>query len=105
MLLPKLLREKLPNLSIGFFLHTPFPSYDIFRTLPTTWRREILEGIPGADLIGFHIIDYTQHFLRCILRILGYEHNFGQVLVRGERTIKIDTLPMCVDDRDLRDRA
>src|SRR5207248_2705005 len=60
MLLPKLLREKLPDLSIGFFLHTPFPSYDVFRTLPTTWRREILEGILGADLIGFHTIDYTK---------------------------------------------
>src|SRR5256886_5802712 len=101
MLLPKLLREKLPDLPIGFFLHTPFPSYDIFRTLPTTWRREILEGILGADLIGFHTIDYTQHFLRCILRILGYEHNFGQVLVDGERTIKIDTFPMGVDYREM----
>ena len=105
MLLPRLLREKLPDLSIGFFLHTPFPSYDVFRTLPTAWRREILEGILGADLIGFHTIDYTQHFLRCILRILGYEHTFGQVLVGGERTIKIDTFPMGVDYREIRDAA
>jgi trehalose 6-phosphate synthase/phosphatase len=105
MLLPKLLREKLPDIPIGFFLHTPFPSYDIFRTLPTTWRREILEGILGADLIGFHTIDYTQHFLRCILRILGYEHNFGQVLIDGERTIKIDTFPMGIDYREIRDAA
>ena len=105
MLLPRLLREKLPDLSIGFFLHTPFPSYDVFRTLPTTWRREILEGILGADLIGFHTIDYTQHFLRCILRILGYEHNFGQVLVGGERTIKVDTFPMGVDYREIRNAA
>src|SRR5437867_1075310 len=105
MLLPKLLREKLPDLSIGFFLHTPFPSYDIFRTLPTAWRREILEGILGADLIGFHTIDYTQHFLRCILRILGYEHTFGQVLIDGERTIKIDTVPMGVDYCEIRDAS
>src|SRR2546426_1801059 len=105
MLLPKLLREKLPDIPIGFFLHTPFPSYDVFRTLPTTWRREILEGILGADLIGFHTIDYTQHFLRCILRILGYEHSFGQVLIDGERTIKIDTFPMGVDYREIRDLA
>src|SRR2546428_697722 len=105
MLLPKLLREKLPDIPIGFFLHTPFPSYDVFRTLPTTWRREILEGILGADLIGFHTIDYTQHFLRCILRILGYEHSFGQVLVGGERTIKIDTFPMGVDYREIRAAA
>src|SRR3989442_15285333 len=88
MLLPQLLREKMPDLPIGFFLHTPFPSYDVFRTLPTKWRRAILEGILGADLIGFHTIDYTQHFLRCILRILGIEHNFGQVLIDGERALR-----------------
>jgi trehalose 6-phosphate synthase/phosphatase len=105
MLLPQLLREKLPDSSIGFFLHTPFPSYDIFRTLPTNWRRKILEGILGADLIGFHTIDYTQHFLRCILRILGQEHSFGQVLVGGERTIKVDTFPMGVDYRRIHDAA
>jgi len=105
MLLPKLLREKVPDLSIGFFLHTPFPAYDIFRTLPTKWRSDILEGILGADLIGFHTIDYTQHFLRCILRILGQEHSFGQVLIGGERTIKVDTFPMGVDYRQIRDAA
>src|SRR5206468_6925993 len=93
MLLPQLLREKMPNLPIGFFLHTPFPSYDVFRTLPTRWRKAILEGILGADLIGFHTIDYTQHFLRCILRILGIEQNFGQVLIYAERAVKVDTFP------------
>src|SRR5467141_524169 len=97
MLLPQLLREAMPDVPIGFFLHTPFPSYDVFRTLPTKWRRDILEGMVGADLIGFHTIDYTQHFLRCILRILGIENNFGQALVDGERAVRIDTFPMGVD--------
>ena len=105
MLLPQMLREKLPDGAIGFFLHTPFPSYDIFRTLPTNWRRRILEGILGADLIGFHTIDYTQHFLRCILRILGQEHSFGQVVVGGERTIKVDTFPMGVDYSSIHDAS
>src|SRR5436853_4993666 len=105
MLLPRLLRERLPDLSIGFYLHSPFPSYDVFRILPTTWRREILEGILAADLIGFHTIDYTQHLLRCILRILGYEHSFGQVLVGGERTIKVDTFPMGIDYGKIRATA
>jgi trehalose 6-phosphate synthase/phosphatase len=103
MLLPRLLREKMPDVPIGFFLHTPFPSYDMFRTLPTRWRREILEGILGADLIGFHTIDYTQHFLRCILRILGIEHNFGQVLIDGERAARVDTFPMGIHYRQIRD--
>jgi trehalose 6-phosphate synthase/phosphatase len=103
MLLPKLLREKIPDLSIGFFLHTPFPSYDVFRTLPTRWRKEILEGILGADLIGFHTIDYTQHFLRCILRILGVDNNFGQLVIDGERAVRVDTFPMSVDYQQIRE--
>ena len=103
MLLPRLLREKMPEVPIGFFLHTPFPSYDLFRTLPTRWGREILEGILGADLIGFHTIDYTQHFLRCILRILGIEHNFGQVLIDGERAARVDTFPMGIHYQQIRD--
>lgn len=105
MLLPRLLREAMPDVPIGFFLHTPFPSYDVFRTLPTRWRREILEGMLGADLIGFHTIDYTQHFLRCILRILGIENNFGQALVDGERAVRIDTFPMGVDYGQIRDNV
>jgi len=103
MLLPRLLREAMPEVPIGFFLHTPFPSYDVFRTLPTRWRRHILEGIMGADLIGFHTIDYTQHFLRCILRILGIENNFGQALVDGERAVRVDTFPMGVDYAQIHD--
>jgi trehalose 6-phosphate synthase/phosphatase len=105
MLLPGLLREVLPEVPIGFFLHTPFPSYDVFRTLPTRWRRDILEGMVGADLIGFHTIDYTQHFLRCILRILGIENNFGQALIGGERAVRIDTFPMGVDYGQIRDNV
>jgi trehalose 6-phosphate synthase/phosphatase len=103
MLLPRLLREKIPDLSIGFFLHTPFPSYDVFRTLPTRWRKQILEGILGADLIGFHTIDYTQHFLRCILRILGVDNNFGRLVVDDERAIRVDTFPMSVDFQQIRE--
>lgn len=103
MLLPMLLREKIPDLSIGFFLHTPFPSYDVFRTLPTKWRRQILAGILGADLIGFHTIDYTQHFLRCILRILGVDNNFGQLVVDDERAVRVDTFPMSVDYQQIRE--
>ncbi|HET7404550.1 MAG TPA: bifunctional alpha,alpha-trehalose-phosphate synthase (UDP-forming)/trehalose-phosphatase, partial [Candidatus Bathyarchaeia archaeon] len=90
-----------PNTTIGFFLHTPFPSYDVFRTLPTKWRREILEGILGADLVGFHTIDYTQHFLRCILRILGIDNSFGQLLPDGERSVRVDTFPMSVDYKEI----
>jgi trehalose 6-phosphate synthase/phosphatase len=96
MLLPKLLRDKKPHIPIGFFLHIPFPSFELFRLLPMTWRSEILQGLLGADLIGFHTYDYTQYFLRCVLRILGYEHNMGNILL-PDRLVKVDTFPMGID--------
>jgi len=96
MLLPKLLREKFPKSRIGFFLHIPFPSYELFRLLPRVWGREILEGLLGADLIGFHTHDYTQYFLRCVLRILGHEHNMGTLII-GDRVMKAETFPIGID--------
>jgi len=96
MLLPSLLKAHRPQLSIGFFLHIPFPSFEIFRLLPNEWRREILEGLLGADLIGFHNYEYTHHFLQCVLRILGYEHQLAQILT-SDRVVKVDTFPMGID--------
>jgi trehalose 6-phosphate synthase/phosphatase len=96
MLLPKLLRNKLPKLKIGFFLHIPFPSYEIFRMLPKSWRQEILEGLLGADLIGFHTYDYTKYFLSCVLRILGFESNVGQISL-PDRLVKAESFPMGID--------
>ncbi len=96
MLLPKMLREKLPGASIGFFLHIPFPEYELFRLLPAKWRKNILEGLLGADIVGFHTYDYMQYFLRCVLRILGYDHNMGQLMV-NDRLVKAGTFPMGID--------
>src|SRR5262245_5037886 len=96
MLLPNLIRQQRPDASIGFFLHIPFPQFEIFRLLPGKWRREILQGLLGADLIGFHTYDYVEYFLRSVLRILGYEHNMGQ-LALGDHLVKVDTFPMGVD--------
>ena len=94
MLLPALIREALPEARIGFFLHIPFPSYEIYRNLP--WRNEILEGLLGADLIGFHTYGYTRHFLSSLLRLLGLEQEFGQVLVKG-RPVNVETFPLGID--------
>lgn len=96
MLLPKLLREEMPDIPIGFFLHIPFPSFEIFRLLPMKWRSEILGGLLGADLIGFHTHDYTQYFLRCVLRILGYENNMGEIFL-SDHVTKAETFPMGID--------
>ncbi|MFC1551590.1 bifunctional alpha,alpha-trehalose-phosphate synthase (UDP-forming)/trehalose-phosphatase [Candidatus Latescibacterota bacterium] len=94
LLLPQMLREKMPELTIGFFLHIPFPSSEVFRILP--WRREILEGLLGADLIGFHIYDYARHFLSSLRNRLGIEHEFGKIKI-GTRLIKVDAFPMGID--------
>lgn len=94
MLLPKLIREKLPDATILFFLHVPFPSFEIFRLLP--WRKEILDGVFGADLIGFHTYDYVRHFLDSVRRLLGYEHTHGQITV-GNHIVKLDAFPMGID--------
>ena len=66
---PRHLRRIEPGLRIAFFLHTPFPPYDIFRILP--WGREILRGLLACDLVGFHIADYAHNFLDCTERLLG----------------------------------
>ncbi|MGD9142026.1 MAG: trehalose-6-phosphate synthase, partial [bacterium] len=94
MLLPRMIREKMPDSSIGFFLHIPFVSSEVFRLLP--WRREILEGLLGADLLGFHTYDYVHHFVESVRRVTGYEHSFGDISVGG-RTVKVDAFPMGID--------
>lgn len=96
MLLPSLLRKGLPQSSIGFFLHIPFPSSEIFRLLP--WRREFLEGMLGADLIGFHTYEYSRHFLSSVLRLLGLEHEYGGINI-DDRLVKVQHFPMGVDIR------
>ncbi|NQV13547.1 MAG: bifunctional alpha,alpha-trehalose-phosphate synthase (UDP-forming)/trehalose-phosphatase [Parcubacteria group bacterium] len=94
MLLPKLIREKLPKANIGFFLHIPFPPLEIYRMLP--WRKEILAGLLSADLVGFHTYDYVQNFLDSVHRLLGYEHHLGSI-VSGENITKVDAFPMGID--------
>ena len=94
LLLPKLIKEKRPEITIGFFLHIPFPSYEIFRTFP--WREEILQGMLGADLLGFHTYDYERHFLSSIKRILRLDVHFNEIKDH-DRTIKVDSFPMGID--------
>jgi trehalose 6-phosphate synthase/phosphatase len=96
MLLPALLRERLPNATIGFFLHIPFPSFELFRLLPSKWRKEILNGLLGSDLVGFHTNDYVQHFIRSIRQILGFENTL-RVITTPDRSIIVDTFPISID--------
>jgi len=96
LLVPNMLRKRAATLSIGFFLHIPFPSFEVFRLLPTSWRREILEGMLGADLVGFHTHDYTQYFLRSVFRTLGHEHHLGQIAI-PDGVRRAETFPIGID--------
>jgi len=94
LLLPGMLRKELPDASIGFFLHIPFPTYEMFRILPQ--RRGILEGMLGADLIGFHTYDYVRHFLSSISRILGVENHAGTIWADA-RMVRADVFPLGIN--------
>ncbi len=94
MLLPEMLRAKRPDAEIGFFLHIPFPSFELLRLLP--WRRELLEGMLGADLIGFHEYEYVRHFLSSVYRISDYEPHLSQLMVHN-RLVRVDAFPMGID--------
>ena len=102
MLLPGMVRQNFQNSSIGFFLHTPFPSYEIFRLLPH--RKEVLEGLLGCDLVGFHIYDYVRHFFVSTLRLLGLENKHGIVRI-DDRYVKADSFPIGVDYKKFEDAA
>ncbi len=84
LLLPSYLRQKRPDLKIGFFLHTPFPSYELFRCHPN--REELLEGVLGANLIGFQTFGYLRHFRSTVLRLLGLESEIDHVLHERHKT-------------------
>ncbi|KAJ8771852.1 hypothetical protein K2173_027029 [Erythroxylum novogranatense] len=95
MVLPTFLRKRFNRVKLGFFLHCPFPSSEIYRTLPI--RDEILKALLNADLLGFHTFDYARHFLSCCSRMLGldYESKRGHIgLEYFGRTIYVKILPV-----------
>ena len=94
MLLPGMLREKFPNLHIGYFHHIPFPSHELFRILPE--RVEILNGLLGADFVAFHIHDYMRHFISATERILHKNFNLDEVQM-NDRVTRVDALPMGIN--------
>jgi trehalose 6-phosphate synthase/phosphatase len=94
MLVPALIRERLPEARIGFFLHIPFPSSEVFRILPS--RQEILKGLLGADLIGFHTFSYLRHFVTSLLHVAGVETQVDRIQLDG-REVRLGVFPMGVD--------
>jgi trehalose 6-phosphate synthase/phosphatase len=100
MLLPSLLRERLPDASIGFFLHIPFPGSDIFAILPR--GEELLQGLLGADLIAFHTHLHLQHFRMSLRRQLGFESTVDRLDVAG-REVRLQALPIGIAPADFLD--
>lgn len=110
-LVPKMLRMLRPDLTIGFFLHIPFPPVELFMQMP--WRTEIVEGLLGADLVGFHLAGGAQNFLVLARRLLGantsratigVRSRFGSIQV-GFRTVKVGAFPISIDSTELDQRA
>ena len=94
MLLPGMLRDVMPDLAIGYFHHIPFPSFELFRVLPE--RAEILRGLLGADLIGFHTYEYMRHFISAANRVLGMECDLDEIRFE-DRLVQVNAFPMGID--------
>ncbi|KAF2687925.1 glycosyltransferase family 20 protein [Lentithecium fluviatile CBS 122367] len=94
LLLPSLLRQRLPNVYVGFFLHVPFPSSEFYRCLSR--RKEILEGVLGANMIGFQSFSYSRHFSSCCTRILGFDSSSAGVDAYGAH-VAVDVFPIGIN--------
>ena len=102
LLLPELLRSQMSQLPIGLFLHTPFPTADVFRILP--WRDKLLRGMLGADLIGFHTLEYTRHFSESLSRVLGLDSQIDNAQL-GAREVRFGAFPMGINTEELHREA
>jgi alpha,alpha-trehalose-phosphate synthase [UDP-forming] len=96
-LCPALLRQRLPDLAIMHFWHVPWPPWELYRACP--WRQELLEGLLGNDLLGFHLGQYCHNFLECAERVLGasVDHKAGVVEYEGRETW-VRPFPISIDD-------
>ncbi|KIX07143.1 trehalose-phosphatase [Rhinocladiella mackenziei CBS 650.93] len=99
LLVPGLLRQKLPDAEIGFFLHAAFPSSEIFRCLAA--RTDLLEGILGANMIGFQNDEYCHHFLQTCSRLLNVEATKHGVILENGRFVHVNTCPIGIDPKTL----
>ncbi|KAJ3257181.1 hypothetical protein HK103_004879 [Boothiomyces macroporosus] len=101
MLVPEMVRKVLPKATIGFFLHIPFPSSEIFRCL--SMRKELLRGLLGADLIGFQIYSFMRHFLMTCSRLLGLDSNPKAILMDDSR-VAVGSFPIGIDLKSLKEK-
>ena len=102
-LVPAMLRELRPDLRIGFFLHIPFPPAELFQQLP--WRRQILEGLLGADLVGFQRPGAAQNFVRLVRQRVGHKTHRDMVYLPDGRTVLAGAFPISIDCAGLEELA
>ena len=102
-LVPQLLRELRPDLRIGFFLHIPFPPAELFSQLP--WRRAVLEGLLGADIVGFHLPGGAQNFVRLVRQRVGHKTHRDLVTLPDGRQVRAAAYPISIDAADFEDLA
>ncbi|MGV0641864.1 alpha,alpha-trehalose-phosphate synthase (UDP-forming) [Mycolicibacterium sp. XJ879] len=110
-LVPKMLRTLRPDLTIGFFLHIPFPPIELFMQLP--WRSQIVDGLLGADLVGFHLAGGAQNFLILARRLAGASTSRGSIGVRArfgeaqleDRVVRVGAFPISIDSASLDQQA
>jgi len=104
MLVPGFVRAARPKMRLGWFCHVPWPNSDLFRVLP--WRADILEGLLGADVLGFHTETYVHNFLRCCERLTEHEVDHARGTVRFEgREIRVIPAPIGSPVAELRELA
>lgn len=96
MLLPAMLRDAHRDLSTGFFLHIPFPSYEILKLIPESWRNELLESLLQANITGFHTSEYVSHFKRSVSYFLGVELS-DQTSIYKENPVVVKDYPISID--------
>lgn len=102
MLVPNFIRELKETCSIGYFHHIPFPPIELFKMLP--WRDELLEGLLGADLIGFHIYENVDNFLDSCSGVLNLQNNINSLKING-RKVLVDVFPMGIDYEKYKNQA
>ncbi|WP_080236732.1 bifunctional alpha,alpha-trehalose-phosphate synthase (UDP-forming)/trehalose-phosphatase [Spirosoma rigui] len=96
MLLPDMVRQLNPTATIGYFFHIPFPTYEIIKLLPRTWRQVLIKGILGADVVGFHTPDYVQHFLQSVSEVLALP-TISSRIVLPDRSVVVRDFPISID--------
>ena len=102
-LVPQMLRGLRPDLRIGFYLHIPFPPGELFQQLP--WRRQVLEGLLGADLVGFQLPGAAQNFVRLVRQRVGHKTHRDLVYLPDGRTVRAAPFPISIDAKGLEELA